>query len=373
MLYVPVEYLKPGMRVARDICSYPRDLHHVCLLSAGQVLTESNIRRIGLNGVAGAYIRGTGSKAEDLAVPEMVNESLRVSAINEIRSAYDDFSAQAGGVSQAHVELLADICRQLVESILRSPDMLFNMMDLKNYDDYTYRHCLSVSIYSTLTGLSLGLCTELLEKLALSGMLHDLGKARIPRWIVNKPGKLTEEEFGLMRRHPTLAVEMLPRSMAELSPKVTLAVEQHHERYDGLGYPKGLQGENITYFGRILATADVYDALTSKRPYRRALMPSEAVEYIMAHTGTHFDPAVVEAFLHSVVAYPTGVCVRLSSGEQAVVVENYRENILRPVVRVVSEGPRKGRRLDLLYDKGCLNVTILSVDYSGEDWLPKLD
>lgn len=372
MLYVPIEYLKPGMRVARDICSYPRELHHVCLLSAGQTLTESNIRRIGLNGVAGAYIRSSGAKDEDLSVPEMINETLRTSAINEIRAAYDDFGAHAGGVSQAHVELLADICRQLVESILRSPDMLFNMMDLKNYDDYTYRHCLSVSIYSTLTGVSLGFSTAQLEKLALSGMLHDLGKARIPRWIINKPDKLTEEEYDVMRRHPDLAVEMLPQNMAEVSPKVMLAVGQHHERFDGQGYPKGLQGENISLYGRILAAADVYDALVSKRPYRRALMPSEAVEYIMANAGTHFDPAVVDAFLHSVVAYPTGVLVRLSSGEQAVVVRNYRANTLRPVVRIVSEGPRKGRQLDLLNDRACLSTTITGVDYSGEDWLPGL-
>lgn len=368
MLYVPVEYLRPDMVVARDICSYPRDMHHVRLLSAGQRLSEVNILRIQANGIAGVYIRN--SVADDMEIPELINETLRTKAVNEIRTVYDDFGASGGRNIPNRVDVLSNISRQLVDSISASPAVMFNMMDLKNYDDYTYRHCLSVSIYSTLTGISMGVRAASLEKLALAGMLHDMGKARIPRWIVNKSGRLTEEEFAIMRRHPTLGVEMFPRTALQFSPKVMLAVEQHHEQFDGSGYPKGLRGLEISLFGRILAAADVYDALTSNRPYRRALMPNEAIEHIMANSGKHFDPDVVAAFLRSVEAYPLGLCVRLSSGEQAVVIKNYQENTLRPVVRVLSPGPLQGKTLDLLYDTNNLNITILGVDYEGDAWDP---
>lgn len=366
MLYVPVEYLRPEMIVARDICSYPRDMHHVRLLSAGQKLTHVNILRIQANGIAGVYIRN--SIADDMQIPELVNETLRTKAVNEIRSVYDEFNSISSRAIQDRVDVLSSISRQLVDSITASPAVMFNMMDLKNYDDYTYRHCLSVSIFGTLTGMSMGMRSDSLEKLALSGMLHDMGKARIPRWIVNKSGRLTDDEFAIMRRHPTLGVEMFPRTALQLSPKVMLGVEQHHEQFDGSGYPKGLKGHEISLFGRILAAADVYDALTSNRPYRKALMPNEAIEHIMANSGKHFDPDVVNAFLRSVEAYPVGLCVRLSNGLQAVVVKNYQDNTLRPKVRVISPGPMQGKDLDLLYDSKNLNITILGVDYQGDDW-----
>ena len=370
MLYVPVEYLQPDMIVARDICSYPRDMHRICLLSTGQKLTQANVSRIQASGIAGVYIRNTDADGDDMEIPELISENLRTKAITEIRAVYDDFGTVGSRALQNQVEVLSLISRQLVDTITSNTQVMFNMVDLKNYDDYTYRHSLSVSIYSTITGMSMGMGVSTLEKLALSGILHDMGKSRVPRWILNKPGKLTEEEFSIMRRHPTLGVEMFPRTIVQISPKVLLAVEQHHERYDGTGYPKKLKGTEIGLFGRILAAADVYDALTSKRPYRRALMPNEAIEHIMANCGSHFDPEVVEAFFRNVEAYPLGVCVKLSDGAQAVVVKNYKENTLRPVVRVISPGPAFGKILDLLYDKSSLNITILGTDYEGSDWQP---
>ncbi len=370
MLYVPVEHLQPDMIVARDICSYPREMHRICLLSAGQKLTEANVSRMQAIGIAGVYIRNSPKDDDDIVIPELISENLRAKAIGEIRAVYDDFGTKGSRNLQNQVEVLSQISRQLVENITSNAHMMFNMMDLKNYDDYTYRHSLSVSIYSTITGISMGMGMNALEKLALSGILHDMGKSRIPRWIVNKPGKLTEEEYSIMRRHPTLGVEMFPRTTVQISPKVLLAVEQHHERYDGTGYPKGIKGKEIGLFGRILAAADVYDALTSKRPYRNALMPNEAIEYIVANCGNHFDPEVVEAFFKSVEAYPLGVCVKLSNGAQAVVAKNYKENTLRPMVRIISPGSEFGKILDLLYDKSNLNITILGVDYAGSDWKP---
>ena len=140
-------------------------------------------------------------------------------------------------------------------------------------------------------------------------------------------------------------------------------METHHERYDGTGYPKGLKGEKIPLYGKILAVADVYDALTSNRPYRRANFPSEAIEYMMACADTHFDINVLSSFLKIVSVYPTGTIVTLSDGRRAIVVENHHENILRPTVRPLDGGSD----INLLEDMDSMSVTITGMGYSSED------
>lgn len=363
MLYVPTEHLRPGMVLSRDIWSYGSTFQTVPLLATGQVLTHQNIVRINAFGIAGAYIV---NRATDyVQIQEVIDESTRNSALRDIKTAFDEFASASSMLHTDRVESLTAIARQLVMDILKNSDALVNLVDLKSYDDYTYRHCLSVSILTVLTGISMGMRNDDLDKLALSSMLHDIGKTCIPLSIINKPDKLTAQEMEVIKQHPLMATKLLPR-MRQLTPKVVMGIEQHHERYDGTGYPYGLAGNKISKFGRLLAVADVYDALTSKRPYRRAMLPSEGIEYIMGNVDTHFDNDVVVAFLENVVAYPVGICVKLSNGKYAVVVKNRRGSVLRPVVRLLAPEDGNYIDLDLYADPKCWNITIVGTGY-GDD------
>ncbi len=206
--------------------------------------------------------------------------------------------------------------------------MLVNMIDLKVFDDYTYSHSVNVAVLSIIIGVTMGLGRKELTKLGLGALLHDIGKVFIDKDIVNKPGKLTDEEFSSMKMHSKLGYDYV-RDRFQLPVKSYVAVLDHHERYDGSGYPNSKKGDEISDFGKMIALADVYDALTSERPYRKALPPSEAMEYIMGNSQVHFDPELVKVFSRKVAPYPVGTLVKLSNGMTGLVVENYEAFCLR--------------------------------------------
>jgi HD-GYP domain-containing protein (c-di-GMP phosphodiesterase class II) len=178
--------------------------------------------------------------------------------------------------------------------------------------------------------------------------------------VLNKPSVLTEEEFAHMRQHSILGYNYARDSFL-LSSSCHPGIRDHHEKFDGTGYPDGRSGNEISLFGRIISVADVYDALTSERPYRSAMSASEAMEYIMGHSGTDFDPDVVNAFLRCVAPYPVGSTVQLSNGCTAIVVENFANFGLRPRVRVIAQNgePVEPYEINLSTDFNYLNVIIL--------------
>jgi putative nucleotidyltransferase with HDIG domain len=230
------------------------------------------------------------------------------------------------------------------------------MRNLWGHHEYTYLHCVNVAILAVSVGIKMNLTAEDLTYLGTAGILHDIGKNKIPAWLLDKTGQLSEEEYGMLRKHPEYGYDMLTSSQ-ELTSVTRAGVLQHHERYDGSGYPRGLKGKEITLYARILAVADTYDAMTSDRAYREAYAPSEAVEYLMGNGDQLYDNLVIDAFVKCVTIYPLGSCVELNNGVRAVVVKNYADCVLRPLIRVIESK----EMIDLKNDTRFLNLCITKI------------
>ncbi|MDR2422746.1 MAG: HD-GYP domain-containing protein, partial [Deltaproteobacteria bacterium] len=208
---------------------------------------------------------------------------------------------------------------ELVESVSRNQDALTALIKLRRFDDYTYTHSLNVSVLSIASGKALGLSDDELKILGLGTMFHDLGKCRVPAFILNKPDKLTDEEFAIMKNHAALSAEILIEQNVQVDDQVIKVARHHHERMDGSGYPDHLKGGDIPYLATVCGLSDVYDALTSDRVYHKGMLPHDALKFIYGLRGTHFQPEWVDRFVQSVGIYPPGSVVELNNGHLAVV------------------------------------------------------
>ncbi len=217
----------------------------------------------------------------------------------------------------------AEHCRPLVaeisESVYRNPGALVSLARLKSADEYSYMHSVAVCALMVSLGRTLGLNEAQCREAGLAGLLHDMGKALMPLEILNKPGKLTDEEFALMRTHPERGHALLVEGGGAGEAVLDVCLH-HHEKIDGSGYPHRLSGEPLTLIARMGAVCDVYDAITSNRPYKAGWDPAESIARMASWQG-HFDATVFSAFVRSLGIYPTGSLVRLASGRLAVVVE----------------------------------------------------
>ena len=362
MLYITTKYLKPGMILAKDLYLYSSSNFSSLMLVKGQVLNNTYINRIKYHKFDGVYIEN--EAFSDIDVESYISDKLKTKALKEIRDTYYEFQIGSGKITPYMIKQMSSIVKNIVTELLYKDDLAYNVIDFKNYDSYTFQHCLNVAILSISTGISLGLSEYKLNEIGLAAILHDIGKMLIPLEILNKPGKLTEEEFEIIKTHPVNAMNQLKNLV---SPAVLRAIEDHHEKIDGTGYPNGKENSNINPYAKILAISDVYDALTSDRPYRKAVFPNEVVEYLMGCADKHFDYEILNHFIKIIVAYPIGTFVRLSNKQLAVVVKNYSENISRPLVRTINKDGTVGEDLDLLHDKEYMNFTIVDMGYDYEN------
>ena len=245
-----------------------------------------------------------------------------------------DFMRDVRVGKNIETERAAIVVNSMVDSIFRNQEALFSLTRIKDYDDYTFVHCINVSVLSLAIGRQLNFNAEELQELGMGALLHDLGKMKVPSNILNKPGKLTPEEYEVIKKHPEYGMEVLEKAR-NISASAKLISLQHHERYDGSGYPLGLTGENIDRFSQLVAIVDVYDAITSERCYSKGMPPHEAVKKIYQWAQKDFNQKMVAQFIQAVGIYPVGTLLKMDTGEIGVVIYINPENLLRPRILII--------------------------------------
>jgi HD-GYP domain-containing protein (c-di-GMP phosphodiesterase class II) len=261
------------------------------------------------------------------------------------------------------------LVEELAASVFRNPGALVSLARLKTKDDYSYMHSVAVCALMIALAREAGLGARACREAGLAGLLHDVGKALMPLEVLNKPGKLTDAEFGVMRSHPQRGHAVLVEGGTAGAAALDVCLH-HHERIDGRGYPQGLAGDAISTMARMGAICDVYDAISSNRPYKAAWDPADSISRMASWTG-HFDPTLFAVFVRSLGIYPTGSLVRLRSGRLAVVVKQHATNLTAPTVKVFystrSEMPTAVTQVDLARPDA--NDAITAREPRG-DWSP---
>lgn len=249
---------------------------------------------------------------------------------------------------------------QVVKSVIKTPDALMWLTQLKKRDEYTSQHSMNVCVLSVALGRYIGLNETELKDLGLCGMLHDMGKMLIPSKILNKPGKLVGKEVKIMKYHTTLGLKILKKSKGRVPLSVINVAYSHHERVDGKGYPRGVGQEQLTRATRIVSICDMYDALTSDRVYRKGRSHLEAIDILTKMSGKHLDYALVLKFIECLSVYPPGSIVELTNDEVGIVVEVNQEEKLRPQIITLLGKDKKPKKEKLI------NLAKRETDFEGD-------
>ncbi len=362
---IGVNQLRPGMYVQDVNCSW---MDHPFVTNSFLVKDTQRINEIRALGVRELYIdtaRGSDVEGEGVSVDqlrqdvdarmveiaqELQIEPKRIDLGQELARAHvlhSEANRIVRGLiqdvrlgKQVELEQVEPVVESMIDSVFRNQDALLPLARLKDHDNYTFQH--SVSVCALLVSFARGLKMEraLIKQIAIGGLLHDVGKARVPDEILNKPAKLTEAEFAKMKSHVVQSILILQNTPGISQIALDVAA-QHHERFDGTGYPNKLKGEQISLYGRMGAIVDVYDAITSDRVYHKGMTPTAALGRLLEWSKYHFDPDLVRAYIKCVGIYPSGSLVRLESGRLGIVLEQHEDKMMKPRVKVIFHADNK--------------------------------
>ncbi|TSE35278.1 HD-GYP domain-containing protein [Tepidimonas charontis] len=316
----------------------------------------------------------TGSRVRDVTPSSQAVELQRAARLlKQARGAVASMFEEARMGRAIDQQVARAVAEEIADSVTRNGGALISLARLKTADDYTYMHSVAVCALMVALARQLGLSEPEVRAAGFAGLLHDIGKMDIPLVILNKPGRLTEEEYAIVREHPRRGWERLRAAGIVEEPTLDVCLH-HHERIDGTGYPDRLSGEAITLMARMGAVCDVYDAITSNRPYKAGWDPAESLKRMASWQG-HFDARIVQAFVRSLGIYPVGSLVRLSNQRLAVVVEQSSHSLLKPIVKTVfslrSQERLVPQRIDLSAP-GC-TVSIEQREDPSQWHIPDLD
>ncbi len=320
------------------------------LLKRGAELTSSNISALKNRRVMALCVKTNYMSDEEMfEAKDILNEYVRIETLNLVQEWIEH------NESKKFIRIEENV-KEIINEILNGKTPVYGLAEICTVDSYTYAHSVDVCILAVMIGCQMDYGKHELKELAMGSLLHDIGKTRIDNELLNKPDKLNDDEMSKIKKHTELGYEML-KTKAEISPKACEIALNHHERYDGSGYPSGLKGDQIQHYAVICAIADTYNAMVTDRVYRRAVHPSEAYEMILGSGDRLYPLWAVRAFLKRVTPYPVGTLCHLSNGYIAQVIALEPSLPLRPEVEMLQTKDRIKLRDELSVTiKGCLTV-----------------
>jgi len=347
-----VDFLKPGMVLAGDLFSK----EGIFIWPAKKPITQSVIDELKKKGIRELYYTKNINKDLSQNMPPMFSEEIK----EEAKEAIYNILEQVKKDEKVNVEEVRNVIEKLFkEMISKLGKAVINLSIVKNYDEYTYTHLINVTILSMFFSKFLGASDFVIKEVGMGAILHDIGKVKIPTSILHKPGELTEEELKIMKKHPIIgyfAIKDEP-TVSTYAKKIVLF---HHERFDGNGYPLGLKFDRIGRYPQIVSLADVFDAITSERPYKPSMSIPQTLNFIMKKSGIYFEPLLAQKFIMEMSKlyglpspYAIGSFVLLNTGEKAVITQKDSEYTLRPTVLVIENAlgkPDTKRKINLYLD-----------------------
>ena len=324
MRRILLDNISLGMKLAKPLYN----AEGMVLLNAGIELQERFIDRLRELDITYVYIED--DLTQDVDVPDVISEKTRIEAVVNARKIMEQIKL-GRGVDAAQAKRVTNT---IVDELCKNKGVMVNFLDMRTCSDYLFSHAVNVCVLSVMTGISLEYDELRLQDLGVGALLHDVGKTMVSPAVLNKKDRLTWQEREEIKKHPSFGFDIL-RNNPDISLVSAHCAFQHHERFDGSGYPRGLKEQEIHQYAQIVAIADVYDALTSDAAYRRAMPVYEAVAIITKAGDSCFDSELVKVFVDNIAIYPIGSIVRLNNNQVGVVVDISREAKSKPVVRIL--------------------------------------